>query len=260
MQDDKQGKFVLLVGPDNKVKQQPIEVGRQIAQDYIVTKGLSGGERVIVEGVQKVQSGETVNPSRPPYAASSGHRGGRGRTRRGRRSRRCCRLSSSRRPKFAIVISIVITLAGLLALSAIPISQYPNITPPPGHGFRAPIRAQTPKRWFQHRRRADRGAGQRRAPDMLYMQSTSSSSGTYSLTVTFAIGTDPNIDQVNVQNRLQLAEALLPTVVQQEGLTVRPAYQQLRPGRQSVFARIDKYDQVTISNYAYLHLCSPSRA
>jgi multidrug efflux pump subunit AcrB len=48
---------------------------------------------------------------------------------------------------------------------------------------------------------------------MLYMQSTSSSSGTYNLVVTFAIGTDPNIDQVNVQNRVQLANPLLPTEV-----------------------------------------------
>src|ERR1700760_1357831 len=101
------------------------------------------------------------------------------------------------RPNFAIVISVVMTLAGLLALSVIPISQYPNLSPPqvtvtasyPGASASTlittvaqPIEVQV-----------------NGAPDMIYMQSTSSSSGDYSLVVTFALGSDPNIDQVNVQ-------------------------------------------------------------
>ncbi len=156
-----------------------------------------------------------------------------------------------RRPIFAIVISVVITLAGLLALSAIPISQYPNITPPqvtvsvsyPGASAETvakvvgqPIEEQV-----------------NGVPDMLYMQSTSSSSGTYSLQVTFAIGTDPNIDQVNVQNRVQLAEALLPTEVQQEGITVRAASSNFVLAV-NLYSKNNKYDQVFISNYAYMHL------
>ena len=68
VQTDKSGSFVLVVGPDNKVKQQTITTGRQIAQNDIVTKGLTGGERVIVAGVQKVHPGQTVNPAE---AASS---------------------------------------------------------------------------------------------------------------------------------------------------------------------------------------------
>lgn len=63
IQTDGNGSFVLTVGPDNKVRQQPITTGRQIGQDEIVTKGLAGGERVIVEGVQKVQPGEVVSPT-----------------------------------------------------------------------------------------------------------------------------------------------------------------------------------------------------
>ncbi len=155
------------------------------------------------------------------------------------------------RPKFAIVISVVITLAGLLALSAIPVSQFPNITPPqvivsatyPGASadtiqklVAQPIEEQV-----------------NGAPDMLYMQSTSSSSGTYNLTVTFAIGSDPNIDQVNVQNRVQLAQSLLPSEVSQEGLTIRAATSNFVLAV-NLYSENNKYDQVFISNYAYMHL------
>lgn len=62
VQDDKDGRFVLLVGPDNKVQQQAISIGQQIGQDWIVTAGLKGGEQVIVEGQQKVKAGQVVNP------------------------------------------------------------------------------------------------------------------------------------------------------------------------------------------------------
>ncbi len=66
VQTDQSGSFVLVVGPDNTVRQQPIELGRQLAQDFIVSKGLQGGERVIVEGVQKVHAGQKVNPQPMP--------------------------------------------------------------------------------------------------------------------------------------------------------------------------------------------------
>ncbi|HTW69031.1 MAG TPA: multidrug efflux RND transporter permease subunit [Acetobacteraceae bacterium] len=155
------------------------------------------------------------------------------------------------RPKFAIVISVVITLAGLLALTVIPVSQYPNLTPPsvtvsvtyPGASAQTivnqvaePIEEQV-----------------NGAPDMLYMQSTSSSSGTYSLQVTFAPGSNPDIDQVNVQNRVQLAEALLPTEVQQEGITVRSASSDFLLAV-NLYSPNHKYNQLFISNYAYMHL------
>jgi membrane fusion protein (multidrug efflux system) len=63
VQTDQKGSYVLTVGRDNKVVQQPIATGQQIAQNFIVTKGLTAGERVIVEGVQKVHPGEVVNPT-----------------------------------------------------------------------------------------------------------------------------------------------------------------------------------------------------
>ncbi|HTW69030.1 MAG TPA: efflux RND transporter periplasmic adaptor subunit [Acetobacteraceae bacterium] len=71
VQTDQTGSYVLTVGAGNKVAQQPIVTGQQIAQNFIVTKGLSAGERVIVTGVQKVRPGEVVNPTEaaaPPLA------------------------------------------------------------------------------------------------------------------------------------------------------------------------------------------------
>jgi len=155
------------------------------------------------------------------------------------------------RPNFAIVIAVVITLAGLVSFTAIPVAQYPNVTPPqvtisvsyPGASAQTivntiaePIEEQV-----------------NGSPDMIYMQSSSASSGTYSLTVTFAIGSDPNIDQVNVQNRVQIAEAQLPAEVQSEGITVRAASSTFVLAV-SLFSPNNKYDALYISNYEYTKL------
>jgi len=75
-QTDQKGSYVLVVGPDNKVKQQQVKLGRQVAQNFIVEQGLSGGEQVIVQGVQKVHPGEVVKPvmqSASPQSPSAGN-------------------------------------------------------------------------------------------------------------------------------------------------------------------------------------------
>jgi hydrophobe/amphiphile efflux-1 (HAE1) family protein len=125
------------------------------------------------------------------------------------------------RPRLAIVIAIVITLAGLIALTRIPVAQFPDIVPPqvqvsatyPGasaadveNSIAQPIEAQV--------------VG---VDKMLYMKSTNANDGTYNLTVSFALGTNPDIDTVNVNNRVQTALAELPQEVQQEGLVVQKA-------------------------------------
>jgi multidrug efflux pump subunit AcrB len=122
------------------------------------------------------------------------------------------------RPRLAMVVAIVMTMVGVMALYAIPVAQYPNITPPI-----VQVQATYPGA------DADTIAKTVAAPieeqingveNMIYMSSTSASAGTYTLSVSFEIGTDPNIAQVNVQNRLQSALPLLPSTVTALGVTV----------------------------------------
>ena len=123
------------------------------------------------------------------------------------------------RPKFALVISIVFLIAGGIAINLIPVAEFPDITPPqvqvtttyPGasadvveQSVAAPIEAQV-----------------NGVDGMLYMSSRSSNSGSYELTVTFEVGTDPDIAAVNVQNRVTIASAQLPQEVRDQGVTTQ---------------------------------------
>src|SRR5579859_6348246 len=123
------------------------------------------------------------------------------------------------RPVLANVLAVVIVLIGAVALYMLPVAQYPNVVPPtvsvttryPGASAQTvmntvalPIEQQV--NGVQH---------------MLYMQSTSASDGSYSLIVTFDIGTDLNFAQVLVQNRVATAMSSLPQSVQLQGLTVQ---------------------------------------
>ena len=120
------------------------------------------------------------------------------------------------RPRLAIVIAVVTTIAGMLALFSIPIAQYPDIVPPqvsvttrypgaPGTVVDAtvaqPIEAQV--------------VG---VDKMIYMKSVSGDDGSYSLTASFELGTNPDINTVNINNRVQTAIASLPPDVQRQGL------------------------------------------
>ncbi|MCM8534263.1 MAG: efflux RND transporter permease subunit, partial [Lentisphaeraceae bacterium] len=123
------------------------------------------------------------------------------------------------RPKFAFVISIIITLAGLVAILTLPVAQYPEITPPqveitanfPGasasdveNSVISPIETQV-----------------NGVKDMLYMDSKSSNDGSATITITFDIGTSGDINTVNVQNRVSIATASLPEEVKRQGVTVK---------------------------------------
>ncbi|HFQ82354.1 MAG TPA: efflux RND transporter permease subunit, partial [Desulfobacterales bacterium] len=123
------------------------------------------------------------------------------------------------RPRLAAVLSIVITIAGLIAMQKIPVAQYPRITPPEIQvtaiypGASAQVLANTVAAPLEKEVNG--------VENMLYMSSTCSNSGLYKLSVTFAVGTDPDIDQVNLQNRIQLAVPKLPAEVVAQGIQVR---------------------------------------
>lgn len=122
------------------------------------------------------------------------------------------------RPRFAVVISLILSIAGLVCLFKLPVALYPEVTPPEIFvranypGASADVIAKTIGIPLEE--------GINGVEDMLYMNSTSSD-GTYSLNITFNTGVDPDMAQVKVQNRIQQVSSSLPTEVQRRGLAVR---------------------------------------
>ncbi len=122
------------------------------------------------------------------------------------------------RPIFAWVIAIMIMLAGLLSIKRLPVSQYPAIAPP-----QITINAMYPGASAQTVQDTVTQIIEQKLngiDNLLYMQSTSDSAGGASINITFKAGTDPNVAQVQVQNKLQLAIPQLPEVVQRQGISV----------------------------------------
>ena len=155
------------------------------------------------------------------------------------------------RPRLAIVIAIVITIAGAIALTRIPVAQFPDIVPPqvqvtanyPGASAAVveasvaqPIEAQV--------------VGVDKA---LYMKSTNGNDGSYSLTVSFELGTNPDINTVNVNNRVQTALAELPAIVQLQGLTVAKRSSAILEFV-NLYSEGNKQDPLFITNYATINV------
>src|SRR5436190_19902145 len=115
------------------------------------------------------------------------------------------------RPIFASVLSIIVTLAGAVAVFNLPVAQYPEITPPTVEvsavypGANAKIVADTVAAPIEQQVNG--------VEDMMYMSSQCTNDGTYTLTITFKVGTDLNMAQVLVQNRVSLAQPVLPSEV-----------------------------------------------
>ena len=154
------------------------------------------------------------------------------------------------RPIFATVLALLIIVAGLVTLRMLPIEQYPNITPPTVQvnavypGANAETVAQTVGIPIEQQVNGVEG--------MMYMSSTSSASGAYSLTVTFEVGTDIDMATVMVQNRVSVALNSLPEAVKQQGVTVQKKssniVMMLTLGGDSI------YDGLYLANYANLNL------
>jgi hydrophobic/amphiphilic exporter-1 (mainly G- bacteria), HAE1 family len=155
------------------------------------------------------------------------------------------------RPVLANVLAIVMVLIGAVALYVLPIAQYPNVVPPTVSvttrypGASAETVMNTVALPIEQQVNGVQG--------MLYMQSTSASDGTYSLNVTFEIGTDLNFAQVLVQNRVSAAMASLPQSVQLQGVTVQQKSTSILE-IVTLTAPDNRYDSLYLSNYASINL------
>ena len=156
-----------------------------------------------------------------------------------------------RRPIFATVISLVIMLAGLAAIRALPVEQYPDIVPPQVQvqanypGASAQVIADTVASPLEQSING--------VEDMIYMQSSSSSNGQLTLNVSFKIGTDPDQATINVNNRVQSALTQLPQEVRRQGVTVTKqstAMLQII----SLYSPDRRFDTLYTSNYATLNI------
>ena len=155
------------------------------------------------------------------------------------------------RPIFASVISIVIVIAGAVSFGALPVAQYPEITPPTVEvkatypGANAQVVAETVAVPIEQEVNG--------VENMIYMSSTSASDGSYTLTVTFDIGIDLDMAQVMVQNRVKLAEPKLPEEVTRQGLNTKKKSPNIIQFI-SLFSPDGRYDELFLSNYATLRL------
>ncbi|GGO88087.1 transporter [Marinobacterium nitratireducens] len=155
------------------------------------------------------------------------------------------------RPKFAFVISIVLSLAGLLSIPNLPVAEFPQVAPPQVNvstrypGASAEVVRDTIAQVIE--------AEVNGVEDMIYMDSSAANDGSYSLSVTFAVGTDSDLAQVNVQNRVQQAMPRLPAVVTQQGVRVKKR----SPNMLMVVNLVSPngtFDSLFLSNYAGLNI------
>jgi hydrophobe/amphiphile efflux-1 (HAE1) family protein len=158
------------------------------------------------------------------------------------------------RPRFAIVIAIVITIAGAIAMTRIPVAQFPSIVPPSVQvsatypGASAKVVNDTVAEPLEQQING--------LNDEIYYSSTSANDGTYGLTVTFKLGSNPDIDEVNVTNAVQQALTQLPSEVQKEGVTVTKKSSSVL---QFVFfySPDNKLTPLEISNYVKINVLNP---
>ena len=155
------------------------------------------------------------------------------------------------RPIFAAVLSIIVTLAGFLAVGTLPVAQYPDITPPTVEvsayypGANAKVVADTVAAPIEQMVNG--------VENMMYMSSQCTNDGMYTLTITFQVGVDLNMAQVLVQNRESLAEPILPDLVKRRGVMVKkksPSILMIV----NLFSQDESRDNLFLSNYATIQL------
>ena len=155
------------------------------------------------------------------------------------------------RPKFAFVIAIVLTLAGALSIPILSVTEFPEIAPPQVNVYTSyrGANAETVKSTIAQAIESSVNG----VEDMTYMSSSSANDGSYSLSITFAVGTDADMAQVNVQNRVTKVMAKLPAEVQQAGVSVKK-----KSSNMLLVANLnspnDSFDSLFLTNYANINI------
>ena len=197
------------MGQDNKAAIKTVKLGPQFGDMWVVESGLEAGDNVIVDGLQRVKTGMTVAPT--PFKDTQANA----------QSRREVAMSKFfiNRPIVAIVIAILTVIGGVVAMAKLPVAQLPDIVPPQINvsatytGADALTIEQSVATPLEQQMNG--------VDNMLYMMSTNANDGTMTLKVTYDVGTNVDIDQVNTQNRVSQASPNLPTSVNQYGVTVK---------------------------------------
>ena len=236
---------VYVVGTDNKVALRSVTLGDRVGQDYIVTDGVKVGERVIVEGIQKARPGSTVNATERPVSSETENV-----------EKRSLAVAKYfiHHPVTAIVISLILMIAGGLSIGTLPVAQYPQISPPtveveinyPG------ANAETVEQSIATNVEAEVNG----AENMIYMSSKSSSDGRYVLTCTFKVGANLDLANVDINNRVNKATAKLPKEAINAGISVKKKSPDILLAI-SVYSPDSAFDETFLSNFTSINLVDP---
>ena len=221
------GDTVMVVGADGKVAPRPVKIGSAQDGQWVVLDGLAAGEQVIVDGFQKMrarragEAGAVAAPRRqrpasapaapPPLRPAS-------------RAEEPAPMAQFfiDRPIFAWVIALFILVIGGVAITQLPVAQYPPVAPPSivvNVGYPGASAQTLEDSVISVIEREMNGS-----PGLIYMESVTQADGTGSITLSFEPGTNPDLAQVDVQNRLSRATPRLPQAVTQQGVRVDKAH------------------------------------
>ena len=268
--------FVLALAGGNRIEYRLVELGPEINGLRVVKQGLAPGDIIVVNGLQHVRPGQTVAPTRVAMASNPAGLAQVAAAAACRDPKYCerarCRSPSApakethqsceglvmrfseffiSRPIFAGVLSTLIFLAGLIALPLLPISEYPEVVPPTVvvkasyPGANPKVIADTVASPLEQSINGVEG--------MMYQSSQATADGLMTLTITFALSTDIDKAQVQVQNRVAQALPKLPDVVQRLGVTTNKASPDLTMVVHLV-SPDNRYDTLYLSNYALLRV------
>ncbi len=233
---------VAVVGADNKVAFRTVKVGPRVDSLWVIEEGLKPGEKVVVEGLQRVQDGMTVTAKPMPPAGAG--------PARARRSSAMSRFFVNR-PIVAMVISIVTVMLGLVAMRGLPIAQYPEIVPPMIQVTTTFVGASATDVEASVATPLEQQING--VENMLYMKSTNANDGTLTLKVSFEVGSNMDMDNVLTQNRVSQGTPQLPQSVKNYGVMVKKAlaFPLLVI---SVKSPNGTYDNSFLSNYATINI------